>query len=151
MSCLPGSVSNPVSRTDLFPLSSGPPHPPKHTLTTHRGILTVNVYTPTHAIHRRRLCPTQKCPVNPGGHNPPGECNNNRQLTESIHSNRFVCVRLSVSVALSCTFTKNISDCYFGCMHSMGTIIYCVWVYNYVILFLFKKSCNTSQHRAELK
>lgn len=89
MICLPGSVSNPASQTDLFPPSAGPQHPPKH---THIGVHTVNVYAPTYTTHRRWLCLAPKFPMIPGGCNPHGERNNNRQLTESIQSNQALCV-----------------------------------------------------------
>lgn len=52
-------------------------------------------------------------------------------------------VCLSVSVALSWPKAKAISDCYFGCMYSMSTIIYCAWVYNYVFVLLLSRQ---SQH-----
>lgn len=54
-------------------------------------------------------------------------------------TNVYLCV--CVFVALSWPFTKNICDHYFGCtyMYRMGTVIYCMWVYNYVFLFLFEK------------
>lgn len=60
-----------------------------------------------------------------------------------LFAHMYECVCLSVSVALSWPNTKAISDCYFGCMYSMSTIIYCAWVYNYVFVLLLSRQ---SQH-----
>lgn len=70
-----------------------------------------------------------------------------------IHISIEMCVCLSARMSVcACLFlspqgrlsAKNISACYFGCTYSMGTIIYPVWVYNYVSLFLLSRQPQSS-------
>lgn len=55
------------------------------------------------------------------------------------------CISVSVSVDHRMQITKNISDYYFGCMYSLSTIIHCVWVYNYVFVFLLSRQSQRDE------
>lgn len=68
-------------------------------------------------------------------------------IIQDVYVNIIIPASTSVSASVDhrMQITKNISDRYFGCMYSLSTIINCVWVYNYVFVFLLSRQSQRDE------